>query len=82
MLYATSRSDNCWEIIMPFLIDHGIDTKRKRTHQIRSIVDACFYIVDNGTKCETFFIFKFNFGLNSAGKMIGLVSSALKSKIR
>ena len=50
MLYATSLSDNCWEIIMPFLIDHGIDTKRKRTHQIRSIVDACFYIVDNGTK--------------------------------
>ena len=49
MLYLTSLSENAWSIIYPIFEYFGYDNKG-RVHHIRAIVDAIFYIVDNGTK--------------------------------
>jgi putative transposase len=45
MLYATSLSELSWSLIAKFF-----PSKRKLKHQPRLVVDACFYVVDNGTK--------------------------------
>lgn len=49
MLYGTSLSDVSWNLISSFFVEHR---GRGRTckHQPRTIVDACLYVVDNGTK--------------------------------
>lgn len=45
MLYATSLSDVSWSFLSPFFI-----VVKQRKHSLRLIIDACFYVVDNGTK--------------------------------
>jgi len=50
MLYPTSLSDESWSIIDLLLCEHGFDSKRGRKYPLRTIVDACLYLVDNGTK--------------------------------
>ena len=49
MLYPTSVPNSAWNIILPLLQEagHRVDNRK---HPLRSIVDACFYVVDNGTK--------------------------------
>ena len=49
MLYPTSLSDGSWTFIKPIFESYGVFEKG-RVHSIRSIVDAVFYVVDNGTK--------------------------------
>ena len=49
MLYATSLSDASWSLIEPFFEVHT-GPGRHRKYSQRTIIDACFYVVDNGTK--------------------------------
>ncbi len=45
MLYATCLSDSSWLVLAPFF---KVVKQRKYPHRL--IIDACFYVVDNGTK--------------------------------
>lgn len=49
MLYATSLSNDQWDVIEPIFRYFGYSDKGRK-HSIRIVVDAIFYIVDNGTK--------------------------------
>jgi putative transposase len=49
MLYQTSLSNVSWNFIAPLLQAAGHRIEHRK-HSLRSIVDACFYVVDNGTK--------------------------------
>jgi putative transposase len=49
MLYATNVSDAAWNFICPILVEAG-HRLQNRKHSLRQIIDACFYVVDNGTK--------------------------------
>lgn len=49
MLYPTSLSDSAWKLINPIFEAYGFSDKGRK-HSIRLIVDAIFYLVDNGTK--------------------------------
>ena len=49
MLYPTSLTNNAWNVIEPLFEYFGYRDKGRK-HSIRSIVDAIFYIVDNGNK--------------------------------
>lgn len=49
MLYSTSLPDKGWELIQPILESYGISDKGRK-HPPRSIIDAIFYVNDNGNK--------------------------------
>lgn len=49
MLYASSLSDAAWGFIAPLFESYGF-TDKLRTYPIRTVVDACLYVVDNGIK--------------------------------
>lgn len=49
MLYQSSLTDIAWEFIKPFIMSWGYNGKN-RSHSLRTIIDACFYVADNGTK--------------------------------
>ena len=49
ILYATSLSDNAWEIIKPLFEYFGYHD-RGQEHSIRLVVGARFFIVDNRNK--------------------------------
>ena len=49
MPYPTNISDAAWNFILPLLQDAGHRVEN-RQHSLRTIVDACFYLVDNSTK--------------------------------
>ncbi len=49
MLYASSLSDASWEMVAPFF-ENACRKNPWKKHEKRTIVDACLYVVDNGTK--------------------------------
>jgi len=49
MLYRTNITDLSWQFIAPFFETCNY-REQGRKHSLRTIVDACFYLVDNGIK--------------------------------
>ncbi len=49
MLYPTSLSDESWNFIKVIFESFGVSDKG-RVHKVKTIIDAIFYVVDNGTK--------------------------------
>jgi putative transposase len=49
MLYATNISEVAWDFISPIFEKAG-HRLQNRKHSLREILNACLYVVDNGTK--------------------------------
>lgn len=49
MLYTTSVPDESWPVIETIFLSSGHRTNNRK-HSLRSILDACLYLADNGTK--------------------------------
>ena len=48
-MYPTSLSDSGWEVLSVIFESYGIVDKG-RTHRLKTVVDAIFYVVGNGVK--------------------------------
>lgn len=51
-VYKTDLTDEEWEIIKPFLLERLSARGAPMEHSLRDILNACFYMTDNGGKWD------------------------------